>query len=138
MYLRVAACTDVGRVRKNNEDAFVVANLDEDAPATVSGARRIGVGERGLLLAVSDAMGRTKRWKVALARLSLRSRDCLLLCSDGLTRHVSDDEIRDILLPAPRLDAACKTLVDLANERGGADNITVMVAGVGGTTEAAL
>jgi serine/threonine protein phosphatase PrpC len=264
MYLRVAASTDVGRVRKGNEDAFVVANLDEDAPATVSGARRIAVGERGMLLAVSDgmggaragevaskivvdtlrgalaeaapaasrrvvltaaverahravqeaaredkkfrgmgatltavfvrgnsayiaevgdsrayllrrgvmkqltkdqsltqmlidkgaldparadesplknvilqAMGRSKRIKVALARLSLRAKDCLLLCSDGLTRYVSDEEIRDIVLPAQRLDAACKALVDLANERGGADNITVMLAGVGGTLEAA-
>jgi serine/threonine protein phosphatase PrpC len=85
---------------------------------------------------ILQAMGRSKRMKVALARLSLRARDCLLLCSDGLTRHVSDDEIRDIVLPAPRLDAACKALVDLANERGGVDNITVILAGVGGTLEA--
>jgi len=85
---------------------------------------------------ILQAMGRSERVKVALARLSLRARDCLLLCSDGLTRHVSDDEIRDIVLPAKRLDAACKALVDLANERGGVDNITVMLAGVGGTREA--
>src|SRR5215207_2040831 len=65
MYLRVAACTDVGRVRKNNEDAFVVADLDEDAPATVSAARRIGVGERGVLLAVSDGMGGAQAGEVA-------------------------------------------------------------------------
>lgn len=86
---------------------------------------------------ILQAMGRGARIEVALARLSLRARDCLLLCSDGLTRHVSDDEIRDIVLPATRLDAACKALVDLANERGGADNVTVVLAGVGGALEAA-
>lgn len=85
---------------------------------------------------ILQAMGRNEKVQVALARLSLRARDCVLLCSDGLTRHVSDDEIRDIVLES-KLDDACKTLVNLANDRGGADNITVVLAGVGGTAEAA-
>lgn len=50
----------------------------------------------------------------------------LLLCSDGLTTHVSDDEIRESL-EQPHSDDAARTLVDLANSRGGTDNITVVV-----------
>jgi PPM family protein phosphatase len=51
----------------------------------------------------------------------------LVLCSDGLTTHVSDEEIRDVAL-AEGAVAACQKLIGLANERGGIDNITVIVA----------
>jgi PPM family protein phosphatase len=257
IYLSVAARTDVGRVRKKNEDSFVVADLTGGALLGDEPVRRFPVAERGVLLAVSDgmggeaagdvasalvvetlqrelaagppdaprdaileaavqkahkvvwkaadgekkgmgatctavfvrgrhafiaevgdsrayvirggrikqlthdqsmvqmlldqgiidpanveqspfksvilqAMGHQKAVKVALAKLQLRSRDCLLLCSDGLTRTVSDEEIRDVILKSPRLDAACEALVNLANERGGEDNITVITAGIGG------
>ena len=53
----------------------------------------------------------------------------LILCSDGLTNHLSDEEIRDLAL-THAADAACRAMVDLANERGGIDNITVVVARV--------
>lgn len=55
-----------------------------------------------------------------------RSGDRLVLCSDGLTRHVPDEELASI---ASRNDPAVAAggLVDLANERGGEDNITVLV-----------
>ena len=81
---------------------------------------------------ILQSMGHHQVVKVALARLELRNRDCFVLCSDGLTRAVTDEEIRDAILSAPRLDTACEGLVRLANERGGQDNITVIVAGVGG------
>lgn len=57
---------------------------------------------------------------------SLSPGDRLVLCSDGLTRHVPDDEIA---LHAARLApaGAASELVDLANARGGEDNITVVV-----------
>jgi serine/threonine protein phosphatase PrpC len=256
-YLSVAGCTDVGKVREKNEDTFVVADLT--GGGLLDGARhaRFDVGERGVLLAVSDgmggaaagevasalvvetltlalanappdtprdalmndavqkahravwdtakreskkmgatltavfvhagqayiaevgdsrayliragqmsqlthdqsmvqvlvdsgviepeqaetspirniilqAMGNQLNVKAALARLELRDRDCLVLCSDGLTEHVHDDEIRDLVLASGRPEIAAGQLVDLANERGGRDNITVVLAGVGG------
>ncbi len=81
---------------------------------------------------ILQAMGNQPDVKVALARLSLRHRDCLVLCSDGLHSLVSDDEIRDVIVRTGRPEVATRELVDLANERGGKDNITVIVAGVGG------
>jgi protein phosphatase len=54
--------------------------------------------------------------------------DRLLLCTDGLTDLVSDDEIVRVLDERPVLYEACRALVDLALERGGKDNVTVMVA----------
>lgn len=87
---------------------------------------------RGVIL---QAMGHQKDVKVAMAKLELRNRDCLLLCSDGLTGLVSDDEIRDVITASGRPELAVQQLVDLANERGGTDNITVVVAGIGGDLE---
>lgn len=55
----------------------------------------------------------------------LRRRDRLVLCSDGLTRHVSAEEIANLSRDRP--DRAARALVDLANERGGEDNVTVVV-----------
>jgi serine/threonine protein phosphatase PrpC len=53
-------------------------------------------------------------------------RDRTLLCSDGLTKHVADDEIRDYLARDLTSEAMCKALLDLALSRGGTDNITIV------------
>jgi protein phosphatase len=69
---------------------------------------------------------------IALGKLQLRARDCLLLCSDGLTTHLTDEDIRSVVLGAPDLSVACDRLVNLAKARGGLDNITAVLAGLGG------
>jgi serine/threonine protein phosphatase PrpC len=81
---------------------------------------------------LAQAMGQGSAIQVALGRLVLRDRDCLLLCSDGLTGKVTDEEIRGEILGSKNLERACERLVFKANERGGQDNITVVIAGVGG------
>lgn len=65
---------------------------------------------------------------------SLEAGDLLLLCSDGLTDLVSDRKIRDIVLSAPSLSEACHRLVMNANQRGGKDNITVVLVAIEGET----
>jgi protein phosphatase len=57
---------------------------------------------------------------------TLRSGDRLLLCSDGLTRHVAPEEIARTVARADPARAA-QQLVGLANARGGEDNVTVVV-----------
>ena len=56
--------------------------------------------------------------------------DRILLCCDGLTNELADDEIASILRQAPDPDEAAATLVGEANARGGSDNITVVVVDV--------
>src|SRR5882762_10027454 len=51
-----------------------------------------------------------------------------VLCSDGLTGQVKKEEIAAIVSTTPELSAVCDKLIALANERGGPDNITVVVA----------
>ncbi len=60
----------------------------------------------------------------------LQSKDILILCSDGLTAHVDEEEIFQLSENNPPQEAAQK-LVELANERGGTDNITVQIVAVG-------
>lgn len=84
-----------------------------------------------------QAIGHTSELRVAVGELALRQRDCLLLCSDGLTSKLRDDELRGVILAAPTLDAACDRLVAMANARGGEDNITAVLAGVSGNLPAA-
>ncbi len=81
---------------------------------------------------ILQSMGQPKDVKVALGRLELRDHDCFVLCSDGLSNAVEPDEIRDIVLRERNLDVAACALVALANERGGDDNITVIIGGVSG------
>jgi serine/threonine protein phosphatase PrpC len=81
---------------------------------------------------VLQAMGLRPEVSVALGKLDLRERDCLVLCSDGLWNKVSEQELCSLIVTSPRLDAACNRLVAVAKERGGEDNITAIVAGVSG------
>jgi serine/threonine protein phosphatase PrpC len=57
-------------------------------------------------------------------------RDRALLCSDGLTKHVTDDEIREHLERDMSSEETCRALVDLALQRGGSDNVTVVMGRV--------
>jgi protein phosphatase len=61
----------------------------------------------------------------------IQSGDAYLLCSDGLSGQVADEEIGRILMALPPKEAV-RALVDLANLRGGPDNITVIVVRVSG------
>ena len=59
--------------------------------------------------------------------LELERYDVLLLCTDGLTKHVSDAEIREQLLRSESSEAVCQSLIELALARGGQDNVTVVM-----------
>jgi protein phosphatase len=61
-------------------------------------------------------------------KLRLDPADILLLCSDGLTKHMTDDEIAAAVATAEPSAALCAKLVDGANAGGGSDNVTVVIA----------
>jgi protein phosphatase len=58
--------------------------------------------------------------------LLLQAGSRLVMCTDGLTNHVEDEDIRRVVATSPPQEAA-EALVALANERGGTDNITVQI-----------
>jgi len=82
---------------------------------------------------ITRALGMSAQVVVDVRELpELHKDDYFLLCSDGLTDLVADDEIAHILgeLSQPDLDAKCSTLIDLAKKRGGHDNVTVVIVRV--------
>jgi protein phosphatase len=52
----------------------------------------------------------------------------MMLCTDGLTRHISDDEISQRLAKGGAAETICRDLIDMALERGGVDNVTVLLS----------
>ncbi|MBM3790364.1 MAG: serine/threonine-protein phosphatase [Acidobacteria bacterium] len=80
--------------------------------------------ERNILL---QAVGVRPQVELVLRSMSLEPGDILLLCSDGLHAQMSNDEIFDVVTGSRGPDNACAALVDLANQRGGPDNITVVL-----------
>jgi PPM family protein phosphatase len=77
---------------------------------------------------ILQALGAQTELAPATARIQIRQGDLLLLCSDGLSGKLRNEEIRQIVSDNSDLAAACKALVDEANYRGGEDNITVVLA----------
>src|SRR5438067_3397720 len=78
---------------------------------------------------ILQALGAQTELTPATARIQLRAGDVLLLCSDGLSGKLRNEEIRKIVADSGKdLGAACAGLVAAANDRGGEDNITVVLA----------
>jgi serine/threonine protein phosphatase PrpC len=73
------------------------------------------------------ALGQAEDVDVDIYRTNLVVGDRLVLCSDGLTRHVRPAEIAELVLAEENPAKASKQLIDLANERGGEDNVSVIV-----------
>ncbi|MBP3368421.1 MAG: serine/threonine-protein phosphatase, partial [Clostridia bacterium] len=82
---------------------------------------------------ITRAVGTEKAVECDLFMHGVKSGDCFVLCSDGLTNHVEPFEICDAVADikdAADTQSACESLIDRANERGGLDNITVVVLSI--------
>jgi protein phosphatase len=75
---------------------------------------------------ILQALGPDPRVKVDLSHQQLRRDDTLILCSDGLSGLVRREEFAQLVESSPDLPTLCSALIDLANERGGPDNVTVV------------
>lgn len=117
-----AYLTRAGRIRQLTEDHSLVAELVKRNQLSPRAAR--GHPHRHVL---TRALGVRRRVEPDLAELTPASGDVVVLCSDGLTTHVSDAEIAALAQGERDLDAACEQLVALANQRGGEDNVTVVL-----------
>ena len=73
------------------------------------------------------ALGSEPTVQPDVADLVALPQDLLLLASDGLTKHVKDERLREIVEKAPSLAAACEQLIKAAKDDGGDDNITCLL-----------
>ena len=76
---------------------------------------------------ITRAVGASEKIKTDFFEVDLKGKEVVLLCSDGLTNMVTDNEICRIIHEASDLEEAGKTLVNEANKNGGSDNITVVL-----------
>ena len=76
---------------------------------------------------ITRAVGIMPSIEVDTMKLTLDSDVSLLLCCDGVIAHLSDDDIHKIIRDSPDPQTACQEIVDMANERGGSDNISLII-----------
>lgn len=101
------------------KDQSLVAKLVEEGAISQEEAKEHPHGN-----IILSSLGSEVHPQIDLFDLKLQSGDILLLCSDGLTKYLEDDEIAHIIRSASPEEAGRK-LIRIANERGGADNISV-------------
>lgn len=76
---------------------------------------------------ITRSLGTDESVQVDIFSMGIKKGDILALCTDGLTNFVDKEELRKTLLESNDCYESCSTLVSLANQRGGYDNITVLV-----------
>jgi len=116
-----------GKVQKVTRDQSLVEQLVEAGHITEEEAERHTY--KNVIL---QALGASPSVNVVVDSVELRNLDIILLCSDGLTSNfkVKPEEMVRLIDQSHSLKEACESLVEIANQRGGEDNITVLVAQV--------
>ena len=116
-----------GKITQITKDQSLMQRLVDAGELTEEEA---AVSERRNI--ILQALGPDAHVKVDLTRQDVRKGDVLVMCSDGLSGLVPRDDMLRIVMGQPDLVSVCRELIDLANSRGGPDNITCIVARFGG------
>jgi len=109
------------RLTKDHTYAQMLVDIGRLEPSKVAGS---GVGH----ILTNALGGSSETVDVDVDLLTLENGDRLLLCTDGLSDLVADNTITETLLRSPSSADACEQLLHLALEKGGRDNVTVVVA----------
>src|SRR5580765_1674117 len=112
-----------GIARQITKDQSLMQKLVEAGELTEEEAEHSE--RRNIIL---QALGPEPTIKVDMTHQVVRRGDTLVLCSDGLSGQVPKDEIGVIVTESSNIEEACNRLIDRANESGGPDNITVIIA----------
>ncbi|MET0836675.1 MAG: Stp1/IreP family PP2C-type Ser/Thr phosphatase [Thermoleophilaceae bacterium] len=115
-----------GGLEQITRDHSLVAELERSGQITPEAAEHHP--QRSI---ITRALGPEPDVEVDTYTLSARDGDLFLLCSDGLTSMISDDEVAAILRTSATLDEAADALIKAANQSGGKDNITVVLFRIG-------
>jgi protein phosphatase len=115
-----------GELSQLTRDHSLVAELERSGQITPEAAEHHP--QRSI---ITRALGPEPDVEVDTYTLSGREGDVFLICSDGLTSMISDDEMTSILRSGASLDEAAEALIRAANQSGGKDNITVILFRLG-------
>ncbi len=112
-----------GRIKQITTDQSLVGVLVNRGLMTPEQAEH--APGRNIIL---QSLGCNSEIRVAVNSIELTSGDYLLLCSDGLSGKVKADELLKYVEEGVSIEETCKQLIELAKQRGGEDNITVVLA----------
>jgi protein phosphatase len=115
-----------GELEQLTRDHSLVAELERSGQITPEAAEHHP--QRSI---ITRALGPEPDVQVDTYTLAGRAGDLFLICSDGLTSMISDEELASILRSAANLEEAADSLVRAANQSGGKDNITVVLFRLG-------
>ncbi|HKC63744.1 MAG TPA: PP2C family serine/threonine-protein phosphatase [Pyrinomonadaceae bacterium] len=85
---------------------------------------------------ISRALGAEPSVEVDMKMIEIEDGTTFLLCSDGITRHIPDNEIRELLTRIPKLEDVCAEMKRRCYERGAEDNLTAVIVRVGQSAKA--
>jgi len=113
-----------GKLQRLTHDDTLVNELVETGVLTPEEASR-----HQFRSVITNVVGSTQKGvRAEVHRMTVEAGDILLLCTDGVTGMVSDERIAAVLLNSVSPQTACEELIRLANDAGGNDNITAVVA----------
>jgi protein phosphatase len=112
-----------GQLQRMTRDHSLIEELGGDDPA-------VHAALAGYSNVITRALGTAVDTVPELRREQVHVGDVFLLCSDGLSGVVDEPSILGVLSSESDLDAACRTLIDKANDRGGPDNVSVVLVRV--------
>jgi len=75
---------------------------------------------------ITRAVGTSNEIEVDVMAVDIKKEDVVILCSDGLTNMVSEDELKALFMDEADIQKACEKAIEGAKQKGGSDNITVL------------
>ncbi len=113
-----------GMIKKITKDHSLVQELIDSG--TISEMEAVNHPKKNI---ITRALGTSSNVNVDVFNLMNDEYEVLLLCSDGLTNEVTKEEILEVINNESSYDSIANRLVDMAKEKGGRDNITVLLFG---------
>jgi protein phosphatase len=120
-----------GRLERETEDHSVVE--EEVRAGRMSPEQAANHPSRNV---ISRALGAEQAVEVDMKTVEVEDGTVFLLCSDGITRHIPDEEINALLQGGGALAAACEEMKRRCYERGAEDNLTAVIVRLGGAPQA--
>ena len=80
---------------------------------------------------ISRALGAEESVEVDMKTIEVGEGNSFLLCTDGITRHIPDNELRELLLSGQSVEAICAEMKDRCYQRGAEDNLTAVIVQLG-------
>ena len=121
-----------GKLRQITDDHSIVAEMVRKGQISPDDAARHP--SRNI---ITRALGAEPEVEIDEVRVELLPGDVVLLCTDGLSSLVDDAQIEETAAAAPTLEDAASALIEAALDRGGNDNITVVLARIGDAADGA-